>query len=132
MREPLDLFGHAVCTDLFEHRHAPGVQRAAPFLEEAAIGHIVGEGVLEGVFKFREQARLVEKLGGPEVGHALPQLVIGLLRDGAEEGVGHILSDDRGHLEEALVLPRQPVDPGGQTASTVAGTWTSSSVPTRR
>ena len=128
MREPVDPFGHAVCTQLFEDHHTPGVQRAPPFLEEAAIGHLVGEGVLERVFELREEARLIEKLGGLEVGQAVPQLVFGRLRD----GVGHILSDDRGHLEEALVLPRQPVDPGGQTASTVAGTWMSSSGFARR
>ena len=112
--EPLDLFAHAVYTELFEDLHTSGVQRAAPFLEEAAIGHLVGEGMLEGVLELREQARLIEKLGGPEVGQAVPQLLFGQLRDRLEDGIGHILSDDRGHLEEALFLPRQPVDPGGQ------------------
>jgi len=54
MCEPVDLFGRTFRTELFEDHHTPGVQRAAPFLEEAAIGHLVGEGVLEGVLKIRE------------------------------------------------------------------------------
>ena len=53
--------------------------RAAPVAapEETAVGHLVGQGMLEGVFAFGEEPRLVEELGGLEVRQSTLQ---GLLR----------------------------------------------------
>jgi hypothetical protein len=41
-----------------------------PLLEETAVGHLVGEGVLESVLPLGEQARLVEELGPLELRQA--------------------------------------------------------------
>ena len=38
-----------------------------PLLEEAAVGHLVREGVLKGILPLREQARLIEELGPLEL-----------------------------------------------------------------
>ena len=44
----------------------------------------------------------------------MPQDVLGHLRDRLEDRKWHILADDRGRLEEALLFGREPVDPSGQ------------------
>ena len=41
-----------------------GVQHPPPLLQEAAVGHFVGEGMLEGVLGLGDEARLVEELAG--------------------------------------------------------------------
>jgi hypothetical protein len=40
-------------------------------LQEAAVGDLMGKGVLEGVLAVGKEARLVEELGGLEVVQAL-------------------------------------------------------------
>ena len=62
------------------------------------------ERVLEGVLEIREEARLVEELGGLEVGEPATQLFLGQLGDGEQERERHVLADDRGRLEQPLVL----------------------------
>jgi hypothetical protein len=66
----------------------------------------VGEGVLEGIFKLGEEAGFVEELGGLQVAEAAAQLLLGQLKDGLSEGEGHLGADDRGGLEETLLLGR--------------------------
>jgi hypothetical protein len=51
----------------FEYCHNLGVEGAAPFLEQATIGHFVGQRVLEGVGMLRKEASLVQELGRLEV-----------------------------------------------------------------
>ena len=62
--QPLDLLRQPLpCKDLNGLRNA-GMEHAPPLQQETAIGHLVGEGMLEGVFTLGEQAGLIEKLGG--------------------------------------------------------------------
>ena len=65
VREPLDLLGQALGVERLDGLDDPGVQRAPALLEQAAVGDLVGERVLEGVLEIREQARLVEELRRP-------------------------------------------------------------------
>ncbi len=51
--------------------------RPPPLLQEASVCNLVGESVLEGVFGVREEAYLVEKLGGLEVGEAVAERILG-------------------------------------------------------
>jgi hypothetical protein len=44
------------------------VEEAPPILEKASIGYLVGQRVLEGVLDVGEEARLVEELGGLQMG----------------------------------------------------------------
>ncbi len=88
----------------------------------APIGDLVGEGVLEGVFEIREQAPLVEELGGLQTGEAAAERLLGQLGDGLKEGERHILADHRGGLEQTLLLGGEPVDPGGQNRLDRGGT----------
>ena len=59
-----------------------GMQGAPPLLQQAAVGHLVGEGVLEGVRLLREEARLVEELRRLKVRQAPVQRLFGQLGDG--------------------------------------------------
>ena len=62
------------------------VQHPPPLQQEAAIGHLVREGVLEGVFALREQPRLVEKLRRLQVRQAAVQCYLGQFDNGLEQG----------------------------------------------
>jgi hypothetical protein len=54
--------------------------------------------VLEGIGTFREQARLVEKLGRLEVRQAAMQHRLGQLGNGLQQGQGHLGANDRSGL----------------------------------
>ena len=70
--------------------------------------------MLEGVLEVGEQTLLVEELGGVQVGEAAAQGVLGQIGDGRQQREGHILADDRGRLEQPLLLRREAVDAGRQ------------------
>src|SRR5215475_4892460 len=74
----------------------------------------VGEGVLERVFEVGKEIRLVQELGGLEVHEAGSNGLLSVLGDGLQEREGNLASDDRGRLEQALVLRRETIDPRGQ------------------
>ena len=113
--QPLDVLGQAVWDGAPRSASTiAGVEAPPPILEQAPVGHVVGQGVLEGVLEIREEPRLVEELGGLEVARPAAERLLRLLRDGLEEGEGHVLADDGGGLEQPLVLGREPVDAGGQ------------------
>ena len=58
------------------------VQRPASLLQEAPVGHLVGQGVLEGECRLEEQPRLVEELAGPQLVEAVLEGVQGPLGEG--------------------------------------------------
>ena len=80
------------------------VQRTPPLLQEAPIGYLVGEGVLEGVGELWEEARFVEELGGLQVPEPTVQRLLGQLRDGLQQQEGDLGADDRRGLEQTLLL----------------------------
>ena len=87
---------------------------AAPLLEHATVGHLVGEGVLEAVLGSGEEPGLVEELRGLQPRQTVPQLIFRLFRRLEQHGPGNILADDGGGLEKLLVLGREPVDARGE------------------
>jgi hypothetical protein len=86
----------------------------APFLEERAVGDFVGQRMLEGVFGIGKEARLVQKLCRLQMREPPLHRLLRQLRHGVEQHEGHVLADDRGRLEQLLVVRREPVDPGRQ------------------
>jgi hypothetical protein len=64
VRQEINLLGHPLWGEPFQGLDNAGVQRPPPLLEQTPIGHFVRQGVLEGVGQVREQAGLIEKLGG--------------------------------------------------------------------
>ena len=86
------------------------MQPPPPLPQEAVVGHLVGQGMLEGVVRLGEQAGLVEELGGLQVRQAAVQGGLGQLGDGLEQRQGHLSANDGRGLEEPLLLRWQPVD----------------------
>jgi hypothetical protein len=48
--------------EVFHRVHDPRMKRAPAIAEHAAVGHLMRERMLEGVFEIGEQTRLVQKL----------------------------------------------------------------------
>src|SRR5262245_49028285 len=96
VREPLDLFGQAVGSTLFNGLHNLGMQDAPPLLQEAPICDLVGEGVLEGTFALREEPRLIEKLGSLQVGQAALEHRLGQLSNSLQQLQGYLGANHRG------------------------------------
>jgi hypothetical protein len=65
--QALDLIRQAVASERLQGLDDLRMQRPPPLLEQAAVGHLVRQRVLEGVFSLREEARLIEELGCLEV-----------------------------------------------------------------
>ena len=49
--QAFDLLGQPVPGERLEGLDDAGMERPPPLLQETAVGHLVGEGVLEGVFR---------------------------------------------------------------------------------
>ena len=114
VRQAFNLLSHAVFGERFENLHDAGMKHTPPLLEQPPIGHLMRQGVLEGVGMFREEARLVEKLGRLEVRQAVVERRLREFGDGLEQGHGHLGANHGGGLEEAFLLGGQPVNAGRQ------------------
>ena len=90
--------------------------------QQRLIGHLLRQGVLEGVGALWEEARLVEELGRLEVCQAAIQRRLGQLGDGLQQGLGHLGANDRSSLQELLLLWGSRSMRAASTACTVAGT----------
>ena len=110
VRQAFDLLGHPLGRERLEGLDQARVQHPPPLQQEAAVGHLVRQGMLEGVFRLGEQARLIQELGRLEVRQAAVQRLLGQVRNGLEQGQGHLGANDGSRLEEPLLLRRQPVD----------------------
>ena len=108
--QAFDLLGHPVPGERFEGLDNAGMQHAPPLLQQAAVGHLVGQGMLEGVFALREEACLVEELGRLQVCQAAMQDVFGQLGNGLQQRQGHLRADHRGGLQQVFLLGWQAVD----------------------
>jgi hypothetical protein len=69
--QAVHVLGQPLPGECLEGLHDPGVQAAPPLLEETAVGHLMGEGMLEGIGALGKQAGLIEELGSLEVVQAL-------------------------------------------------------------
>jgi hypothetical protein len=76
MRQRLGVFMGAVAMDVFNRVHDQRMERAAAIVEQAGVGDIVGQGVLEGVLQLGEEACLVEELGGLQTGKPTAQVIL--------------------------------------------------------
>ena len=132
VRQPFDLFRHMVGGEPLDGLHDLGMQGAPPLLEEPAVCHLVGEGMLEGVFALGEEARLIEELGSLQVGEAVMQRLLGQLGNGLQERQGHLSANHGGRLQQTLVFGGNRSIRAASTACTVAGTWMVGSACARR
>ena len=83
-----------------------GMELAPARSEDAAVGDVVREGMLKGVFKVRNEFCLLEELAGLKIGEAQSQRLLCQLGDLVEDCEGYLLANDRGRLEQPLVLGR--------------------------
>ena len=73
---PRSHLGQALGIVLFHRLDNAAMQRAAPLVQQAPVGHFVRQGMLEGLFQLWEEVRLIEKLrclqmGKPYTEHGL-------------------------------------------------------------
>ena len=64
------------------------------------------QGMLEGVFLLGEQAGLIQELRRLQVCQATVQRLLGHIRNGPQQGEGHVRANHGSGLEQALVLRR--------------------------
>ena len=98
------------------------MQHPPPLVQETSVGHLVGEGMLEGILPLGEQARLVEELGRLEVRETTMQRVLGQLGDGLEEGKGTSVPMTAAVCSRRLSSAGSRSMRAASTACTVAGT----------
>jgi hypothetical protein len=106
MCQAFNVFGQPLSLDHLKRLDDPGMERTSAFLEEAAIGDLVGQGMLEGEFALGEEPRLIEKLGGLQVGKAVVEYLLGHVGNGLQEWQGHLGANHGSRLQEALLLGR--------------------------
>ena len=70
VRQAVYLLSHSLGRERFDGLDQACMQHPPPLQQQAAVGHLVRQGMLEGVFLFWEQAGLVQKLRRLEVRQA--------------------------------------------------------------
>ena len=80
VRQAFDLLGHPLGRERLEGLDKARVQHPPPLQQEAAVGHLVRQGMLEGVFRLGEQAGLIQKLRRLQVRQAAVQRRLGQSR----------------------------------------------------
>ena len=107
---PRSHLGHLAPDKRLQSFNDAGMQRPPSLLQQATVGDLVRQGVLEGVLAFREEACLIEELGRLEVREATMQNLLRQFGNGLQQRQGYLDADDRRGLEQALLLRRQAVD----------------------
>ena len=106
VRQAFHLLGHPFGRERLEGLDQARVQPPPPLQQEAVVGHLVRQGVLEGVFALGEQACLIEELRRLEVRQAAVQRRLGHVCNGLEQGEGYVRANHGGGLEQAFLLRR--------------------------
>ena len=122
MGQPFDLFEQAVGIESLDGVHDAGMEGALPFLQEAAVGHLMGERVLERVRRAREEPRLVEELGGLEVAEPGLEFFFGEVGNGLEEPHGDLVPMTAAVCSRRFSTGGSRSRRAASTASIVSGT----------
>ena len=75
VRQAFDLLGHPIRRQRLEGLDQACVQYPPPLQQQAVVGHLMRQGMLEGVFRLGEQAGLIQELRRLEVCQAAVQCV---------------------------------------------------------
>ena len=86
------------------------MQAPPPLQQHSIVGDFLRQGVLEGVFQLREQARLIEELRRLQVRQAPLHGRPGDSAMACRSAAGHLRADDCSRLEELFLLRGQAVD----------------------
>ena len=76
--------------------------------------HLLGERMLEGVLRLRMESALVDEFRRHQRMQRGHQLRLGKLDDAFEDGLGELLANHRGRLEDRLLALSEAIDPGRQ------------------
>jgi hypothetical protein len=90
VRQALDLLSHPLPSEGLERHDDAHMERPPLLLEQRLVGHLLGEGVLEGVFDVGGESRLVEELGGLQMDEAQAERLLRRFGNGLEERQGHL------------------------------------------
>jgi hypothetical protein len=108
--ESLDLLPESIPVEHLDCANQARVKLSTALLQEAAVRHLVREGVLECILEVREEPGLVKKLGGLKPVEATTERVVGQPGDHLEQRERQVLPDNRGDLQEMFVLGGESVD----------------------
>ena len=106
VRQAFDLLSHPVRYERLKGLDNARVEPPPPLQQEAAVRHLVRQGVREGELALGKQAGLIQEFGRLQVGETAVQLGLGQLGNGLQQWECHFMASDRSGLEEALVLGR--------------------------
>ena len=110
MGEHVHLLGETLRIEPLDGGGDLGVKRAPPRLQQALVGHVLGECVLEHIFHARKEPGLVDELRRLQAAERLLQDVLVDLRDFPQQRVRDVSADDGRRLQQSLVRLGQPVD----------------------
>ena len=88
VRERLHVLDEAIGVQALDGRHHRRVKMASSLPQEARVGHVAGQRVLEGVLQVGEELRLVEELGLVQMREPPAQGLLRLLRNHRQQCVG--------------------------------------------
>src|SRR5215471_20926424 len=98
MRELFDLGGETISPEALDGFNDAGMQHASLPLQETAIGHVMGERMLEGIGRLGVQARLVQEFCLLQVCKAPTECILGHPNYRLQEGECHLPANDRSTL----------------------------------
>jgi hypothetical protein len=87
------------------------MQGAAPLAQQAVVGHVLDDRVLEDVGGLRQEALLVDELERLQLAQHRVHL-LAHARDPAQRADQELSPDDRGELHRPLALLAEPVEAG--------------------
>src|SRR5262245_41251227 len=78
----------ALGKDLLDGPRSVPMQHTPSLLQQTSVGHLVGEGVFEGIYGGWEPSRLIEELGGLEMAEVCEELCCSEVGHSLEERYG--------------------------------------------
>ena len=99
---------------LDERARDRGVNRAAALAELRAVGHLLGQRVLEGIQRLGVELLLIDELARDEVSKRVFEVLRRQVEDPLQDRLGELLADHRSPLQHGLLACSEPVDPRGE------------------
>jgi hypothetical protein len=80
--QPFDLFGQTHGIEGLQGLDDTGMQRPPPLVQQAAVGHLMGESVFEGILVVGKESCLIQAFGRLQVRAAQAQRFLRHVSDG--------------------------------------------------
>ena len=110
VRQAFNLLGSPLGRERLKGLDNARVQPPPPLQQKATVGHLVRQGMPEGVLLLGKQTGLIQEFRRLEVRQAAVQRRLGHVRNAPQQGEGHVRANHRGGLEQVFVLRRETVD----------------------